>query len=76
MGLLICADLYNPALRHLAFLHGATFLAVPISSGREALGDAFDNPRSRATTIQFYAMTYGAPVIMADRAGREGDMTF
>jgi predicted amidohydrolase len=76
MGLLICADLYNPALTHLAFLHGATFLAAPISSGREAVGDAFDNPRSWATTIQFYAMMYGAPVVMANRAGREGDMTF
>jgi predicted amidohydrolase len=76
MGLLICADLYNPALAHLAFLHGATFLAAPISSGREAVGDEFDNPLSWATTIQFYAMMYGAPVIMANRVGREGDLNF
>lgn len=76
MGLLICADLYNPALAHLSFLHGATFLAAPISSGREAVGDEFDNPLSWATTIQFYAMMYGAPVIMANRTGREGDLTF
>jgi predicted amidohydrolase len=76
MGLLICADLYNPALAHLSFLHGATFLAAPISSGREAVGDEFDNPLSWATTIQFYAMMYGAPVIMANRVGREGDLNF
>jgi predicted amidohydrolase len=76
MGLLICADLYNPALTHLAFLHGATFLVAPISSGREAVGDEFDNPWSWATTIQFYAMMYGAPVIMVNRVGQEGDLTF
>ncbi|ARE40140.1 Glutamine amidotransferase chain of NAD synthetase [Rhodovulum sp. P5] len=76
MGLLICADLYNPALAHLSFLHGATYLCAPISSGREAVGDDFDNPRSWATTIQFYAMMYGAPVIMVNRVGREGDLTF
>lgn len=76
MGLLICADLYNPALTHLAFLHGATMLVAPISSGREAVGEAFDNPRSWATTVQFYAMMYGAPVIMANRVGREGALNF
>jgi predicted amidohydrolase len=76
MGLLICADLYNPALTHLSFLHGATLLTAPISSGREAVGDEFDNPLSWATTIQFYAMMYGAPVIMTNRVGREGDLNF
>ncbi|MGB0499407.1 MAG: nitrilase-related carbon-nitrogen hydrolase [Rubricella sp.] len=76
MGLLICADLYNPALTHLSFLHGATFLAAPISSGREAVGDEFDNPASWATTMQFYSMMYGAPSIMVNRTGREEDLTF
>lgn len=76
LGLLICADLYNPALAHLAFLHGATLLTAPISSGREAVGEEFDNPLSWATTIQFYAMMYGAPVVMTNRVGREGDLDF
>ncbi|SPJ23582.1 nitrilase-related carbon-nitrogen hydrolase [Palleronia abyssalis] len=76
LGLLICADLYNPALTHLAFLHGASVLLAPISSGREAVGDEFDNPWSWATTIQFYAMMYGAPIAMANRTGREGDLSF
>jgi predicted amidohydrolase len=76
LGLLICADLYNPALAHLSFLHGATLLTAPISSGREAVGDEFDNPLSWATTIQFYAMMYGAPVVMVNRVGREGDLNF
>jgi len=76
MGLLICADLYNPALTHLSFLHGATFLCAPISSGREAVGEEFDNPRSWAVTVEFYAMMYGAPVVMANRVGTEHDLTF
>ena len=76
LGLLICADLYNPALAHLAFLHGATLLTAPISSGREAVGDEFDNPLSWATTIQFYAMMYGAPVVMTNRVGQERDLNF
>jgi len=76
MGLLICADLYNPALVHLSFLHGATMLVVPVSSAREAVGEAFDNPGSWATTLRFYAMMYGAPVVMANRVGTENGLNF
>ncbi len=76
LGPLICADLWNPALTHLTFLHGATLLVAPISSGREAVGEGFDNPAGWATTMQFYAMMYGAPSVMANRVGQEGDLTF
>lgn len=76
MGLLICADLYNPALVHLAFLHGATMLIAPVSSAREAVGEAFDNPCSWATTVRFYSMMYGAPVVMANRVGTENGLSF
>ena len=76
MGLMICADLYNPALAHLAFLHGATLLVAPVSSAREAVAHDFDNPASWATTLGFYAMMYGAPVVMANRVGVEDDLSF
>ncbi len=75
-GLLICADAWNPALTHLAFLHGATLLIVPVSSGVEAVGADFDNPAGWALTVRFYAMMYGAPVIMVNRTGSEKDLTF
>ncbi|PHP68673.1 nitrilase [Zhengella mangrovi] len=75
-GLLICADVWNPALTHLAFLHGATMLICPVSSGTEAVGAGFDNPGGWALTSRFYAMMYGAPVIMVNRIGRERDLTF
>lgn len=76
MGLLICADLWNPALTHLAFLHGATLLVSPVSSGVEAVGDGFDNPAGWAATMHFYSMIYGAPSVMVNRVGIEGDLTF
>jgi len=76
LGLLICADLWNPALTHLAFLHGATLLVSPISSGVEAVGEAFDNPAGWAATMHFYSMMYGAPSIMVNRVGIEEDLTF
>lgn len=75
-GLLICADVWNPALVHLAFLHGATMLITPISSGVEAVGPEFDNPGGWQKTINFYSMMYGAPTIMANRCGTEKDLTF
>lgn len=75
-GLLICADVWNPALTHLAFLHGATLLVCPVSSGIEAVGAEFDNPAGWALTCRFYAMMYGAPVIMANRVGTVNGMTF
>ena len=76
MGLLICADLWNPALTHLAFLHGATLLVSPVSSGVEAVGDGFDNPAGWAATMHFYSMMYGAPSVMVNRVGPEGDLNF
>jgi predicted amidohydrolase len=76
LGLLICADLWNPALTHLSFLHGATLLAAPISSGVEAVGETFDNPSGWASTMHFYSMMYGAPSVMVNRVGVEGDLTF
>jgi N-carbamoylputrescine amidase len=51
-------------------------LICPVSSGVEAVGIDFDNPGGWALTIRFYAMMYGAPVIMANRTGTERDLTF
>ena len=76
LGLLICADVWNPALTHLNFLHGATLLTTPISSGVEAVGAEFDNPGGWALTMKFYSMMYGAPSIMVNRVGQEEALTF
>lgn len=75
-GLLICADLWNPALVHLSALHGATLLLSPIASANEVVGGDFSNPDGWDVTLRFYAMMYGMPVAMANIAGREGGLHF
>jgi predicted amidohydrolase len=75
-GLLICADLWNPPLVHLAAARGATVLLAPISSALEAVGAEFDNPGGWDVNLRFHAMTYGLPIAMANRVGAEGSLTF
>jgi len=75
-SVMICADLWNPALVHLTAVQGATILLAPISSAIEAVGADFDNPGGWDINLRFYALTYGFPVAMANRVGREGDLTF
>ncbi len=75
-GLLICADLWNPALVQLAMLHGATVLLAPINSALGAVSDEFSNPKGWDLAVRFYAMMYGVPVLMANRVGAEGDARF
>jgi len=75
-GLLICADLWNPALTHLAFLRGATLMITPVSSAIEVSGTAFDNPSGWEMAMRFYSMIYGAPSIMVNRCGMEDDVSF
>lgn len=75
-SVMICADLWNPALVHLAAIQGATLVLAPISSALEAVGADFDNPGGWDVNLRFYALTYGLPIAMANRVGREGDLTF
>ena len=75
-GVVICADAWNPALVHLAAMQQATLLMVPVSSAMEAVGAEFDNPQGWDTNLHFYALTYGMPVMMANRVGTEHDLTF
>lgn len=75
-SVLICADMWNPALIYLAALHGSTVLLAPISSAAEAMGVEFDNPGGWDVNLRFYAMTYGLPILMANRVGKEEHLTF
>lgn len=75
-SLLVCADVWNPALVWMAALHGSTCLFVPISSAVEAVGAEFDNPGGWDTTIRYCAMMYGMPVLMANRVGIEENLHF
>lgn len=73
---LICADLWNPALVHLAMVHGTTLLLAPINSATHAVSSEFSNPRGWKLTVEFYAMIYGMPILMANRVGEEHDARF
>ena len=73
---LICADAWNPALVHLAAMHGATLLALPISSSTTAVDGDFSNPEGWLMASRFYAMMYGLPVITVNRVGMEGASLF
>ncbi|WP_280541478.1 nitrilase-related carbon-nitrogen hydrolase [Chromohalobacter sp. 11-W] len=73
---LICADLWNPGLVHAALLARPTVLCAPINSASGIVSDDFSNEQNWAVNLQFYAMTYGTPVIMANRFGPEGDSHF
>ena len=67
-GVLICADSWNPALTHLAMVHGTTLLMVPIASARDAVDATFSNPQGWDLSMRFYAMIYGVPILMANYA--------
>lgn len=69
-AILVCADMWNPGLVHLATLHGATLLISPVASSINALAGEFSNPHGWETVINFYAMIYGLPVIMANFVGQ------
>jgi len=75
-SVLICADMWNPALVHLAALHGATLLLAPVASSVDAVGGDFSNPGGWETALSFYAMLYGMPAVMTNHCGESGGLRF
>lgn len=72
----ICADLWNPGLVHAAMIRRPTLLCAAVNSANGVVSDEFSNERNWLLNLSFYAMTYGTPVIMANRYGAEGDHWF
>jgi len=68
-AILVCADMWNPALVHIAALHGATVLISPIASSLNAVSGGFSNPEGWKSVLHFYSMIYGLPVVMANFVG-------
>lgn len=69
---LICADLWNPGLVHAAMLRRPDVLCAPINSASHIVSTGFSNEDNWPINLRFYAITYGTPVIMANRYGPEG----
>ncbi len=76
VGILICNDLWHPALVHLMAVHGATLMLAPVSSGLEAVSGEFDNPSGWQTCMRFHTMVFGCPALFANRVGIESGLTF
>lgn len=68
-AILICADMWNPALVHIAALHGATMLLSPIASSLNAMSGGFSNPHGWEAVSHFYSMIYGLPTVIANHVG-------
>ncbi|MGF1908198.1 NAD+ synthetase [Vibrio kasasachensis] len=73
---LICADLWNPALPHLAMLDKPTLLLAPVNSAADIVSDEFSNPSGWKTNTDFISMTYGVPLLMANSCALEGSSRF
>lgn len=73
---LICADLWNPGLVHAVMLRRPSLLLAPINSALGVVSEDFSNPDGWALNLRFYAMTYGTPLIMANRCDLELDAKF
>ena len=76
VGSLICADCWNPALVHLAAVQGATLLLLPVASALGVVGGEFSNPVGWQRALDFYAMVYGLPCVMANFAGSQNGAVF
>lgn len=75
-AMLLCSDCWNPALVHIAALHGATALIVPTNSSLDANSGDVTKPDRWDLVLRFYASLYGLPVIFCNRVGTEGGHTF
>jgi predicted amidohydrolase len=73
---LICSDLWNPGLVHLAALHGATCLLAPTNSSLDERSGDTTKPARWDIFLQHYAMIYGLPIVFANRVGREEGHVF
>lgn len=73
---LICADMWNPGLVFAGMLQKPDVLITPINSAEGVVSDEFSNPQNWQTNLSYMAMTYGTPVVMANRCDTELDASF
>lgn len=75
-GVMICADLWNPGLAHAAMLERPDVMLTPVNAARGMVDGEFDDEGNWLICLQFYAMMYATPMVMAHRYGAEGDAWF
>ena len=72
----ICADVWNPALVHLAGSDRAHIFVFSAASPTQGLGSRLSTRESWHRINQFYASMYGVYVLFVNRVGFDGDLEF
>ncbi|MGH1541604.1 MAG: nitrilase-related carbon-nitrogen hydrolase [Arenicella sp.] len=73
---LICQDVWQPSLVHVAAMKGATLFVSPFCSAIGGIGENYDNAAGWEITSKYISMTYGMPSIMCNRVGKEKDFEY
>ncbi len=76
-SILICADVWNPGLVHLAAVSGATILTIPINSALSTVKhELYSNSEGWDLMAKFYSYIYGLPIVVVNRIGKESEFEF
>lgn len=75
-SMLICNDLWHPSLPHIAAHKHTSLLVGMINSPEGGLGSNYSSSIGWERVGQFYAGVYGCYVVIVNRVGEEGDVSF
>jgi predicted amidohydrolase len=74
--MLICNDLWQPSLPHIAAHHHTSLLIGLINSPEGGLGSQYSSSEGWETVGKFYAGIYGCYVALVNRVGTENEIAF
>lgn len=76
VGALICEDIWHPTLPYLVALDGAQMLVTCAGSPEGLVADSASSRELWSVVLRSHALTFGCFHIFANRAGREGALSF
>ena len=76
MAILICNDVWQPALPFIAVQDGARVIIVPANSARDRFPGGTDAQREWRDINRFYARMLESYVVFVNRIGSEGELNF
>jgi predicted amidohydrolase len=68
---LLCQDMWQPSLVHVAAMKGTTLFVSPFCSAKGGFGQATDSNEAWDIASKYIAMIYGMPVVLCNRVGSE-----
>lgn len=74
--MLICNDLWQPSLPHIAAHHHTSLLIGLINSPAGGLGSQYSSSEGWESVGKFYASIYGCYVVLVNRVGEENGISF